>query len=99
MDGAQASIIHNTFPNKQKFKIKPKSCVHQLSCIFCQKQAIDLQHYQIHTRETPFICNICNKEFATVEHLKNHRLKHAEKSEHKCATCNKSFLTKTYLKD
>jgi len=48
-----------------------------------------------------YICNDCNKEFSTKQHLENHsnkKKKCNEKTDYHCIECNKYFNSRYYLK-
>ena len=50
-----------------------------------------------HTRETPFHCSKCDKNYCSYSSLASHLLTHGEKT-HKCDSCPEAFFQKGQLK-
>ena len=56
-----------------------------------------IRHRTIHNREGPFKCDICDKEFATLDYLRAHRKTHWGAEKYKCDMCGKGFTLKSHL--
>ncbi|GJQ78684.1 hypothetical protein Trydic_g2724 [Trypoxylus dichotomus] len=69
----------------------------QLVPIFCEacNRSFLWKYYVIHQRrhvgDIRFKCDICNKTFATMHHLKSHKLIHTEEHLYSCDICGKNF--------
>ena len=70
------------------------------SCCNCNKVMASksklIIHYRSHTKEFPFVCQVCSKSFAERSTLRKHISTHGEKQFH-CDSCGKSFARKDYL--
>ena len=101
------------FPCKQcneVFKTRTESVLHAkkqhpklYKCDFCQtktfksRQLLD-NHLRIHTKETPFQCEICGRQFKQSAHLHGHRITHSVARKETCEFCGKGFAKKSYLR-
>lgn len=69
---------------KYEVKKEKKDCKHLYSCKECGKVCTAehylKMHYITHTKEKPFICEVCNRSFAYIAHYKNHLRVHKTKS-------------------
>ena len=70
-------------------------------CYKCQMSFKDKHllniHIQLHWREKPFKCDLCEKSFFQKSHLEEHKRGHTGEFYH-CEVCDKSFFTKSGLK-
>jgi DNA-directed RNA polymerase subunit RPC12/RpoP len=69
-------------------------------CEFCMKQCtyrsqLD-EHKRIHTKELPYMCEVCGKCFRTMTTLKSHEYVHKLPS-YACQICNKKVRSRFYL--
>ncbi len=49
------------------------------------------RHLRTHSREKPFVCNICNKGYSRISYLKMHLRTHTDEKPIVCEICNKGF--------
>ena len=66
-------------------------------CDFCGESFCDLKkHMLVHTRETPYECNVCSKRFSKLERLKFHEGVHTFLKV-KCSFCDKKLRSQASL--
>ena len=53
------------------------------------------RHYKIHTREKPFVCQICDKTFSQKVNLVRHQATHSDVRNFKCSVCPEGRFFKT----
>lgn len=77
-----------------------------MDCIFCELKLIKhcdaLQHSNHHTKERPYFCRFCAKEFVSRKTLKYHKDTHSAKPaqrKFKCSKCDSSFKRKYTLEN
>nr|CAB3265806.1 ZF(C2H2)-13 zinc finger protein [Phallusia mammillata] len=52
-----------------------------------------------HSDMKPFRCEICGKNFASIQKLNNHCYLHRNEKKHKCTICEKEFAQANCLKN
>ncbi|XP_055548837.1 zinc finger protein 236-like [Wyeomyia smithii] len=72
-------------------------------CTFCEnkvftKLSLLERHFLIHTKQKPFVCNICGKSFNQKSSLKTHSLTHDDIRDFVCLLCGLKFSQKTNLR-
>ncbi|KAI5651930.1 zinc-finger double domain-containing protein [Phthorimaea operculella] len=85
------SRIHN--PEKPK-----------LQCSICFKlfklPSFFELHMREHTKENPFECDLCQKQFGNAEYLLRHKRRvHDKEKSHLCQFCSKQYFSKDKLKE
>ena len=90
---------------ERQFKLKSSLRLHtkrvhlgtKLVCDYCGEKFYDLQkHMLVHTRETPYECQVCSKKFTKLERLKFHEGVHTF-NKVKCKVCNKGLRSQAAL--
>ena len=62
---------------------------------FCQKSYLQTHEFK-HTELSPFVCDVCNKQFNSADRRNLHKKFVHENKNFKCETCEKTtFLRKT----
>ncbi len=51
-----------------------------------------LRHMRLHTKETPYKCDFCDRAFSTQEQRRRHEDSHTGRRGYFCAVCNKCFV-------
>ena len=68
----------------------------QKFCNICEKEFINSNVRRIHERtvhkgEKPYICDICDKRFGKLSHLKIHKRIHTGENPYQCNQCDKTI--------
>jgi uncharacterized Zn-finger protein len=74
--------------------------VNILECEYCKKQFTSVaqlgDHRRIHTKELPFMCEVCGKCYRTMMILNSHKYIH-EPPKYVCQVCNRKFRSMFYF--
>ena len=68
----------------------------KLACDYCGEKFYDLKnHMLVHTKETPYECQVCSKRFTKLARLKLHEVVHTNKF--RCRFCDKKLESQASL--
>ena len=95
---------HTKFETKSELVEHKKTCSFRCSepgCTYTCKTSQHLRtHMLTHTRTTDFRCDLCQRPFKQISHLKRHiRDVHEKIKTHTCPVCKECFARKEALKD
>ena len=73
-----------------------------LTCSACGRvftQSVNLKRHvrRVHTKDSPYTCEICHKCFASTDMLQRHKKTHNKEKVHECSKCGKTFSRKDNL--
>lgn len=57
------------------------------------------QHFRVHTKERPFNCHLCPKDFSAKSNFNEHVKTYRVERPYKCHLCDKCFALNATLKD
>lgn len=91
----------NVVPVKVEVKAKKKNRLRTMyPCKVCAKEFNKYalcNHIRSHTKEKPFICQICKRGFSLSTNLKRHIMTHTGERPYVCNICEKAFIQLTSL--
>ena len=99
LDYKQHLLTHPSFA--QQLEIKLVGPMKEYSCKECGQEFIGFPNYMKHMNSHPSVCHICNKEYRTQKHLKDHMNRlHVEVGTFNCdyEGCHMTFETKSNMR-
>lgn len=76
-------------------RTKNEDPLKSLTCPECNKTLSNFSsfkyHMQLHSEDTPFLCNSCGEGFKTRNAYDGHMITHLESNPNQCNICNKSY--------
>lgn len=84
-----------------KYHLKTHNNIQDYKCPYCEKKFTASTNLSAHikarhTKDKPFSCMICDRQFSTKGHLQKHGLSHEEKK-CLCTVCGKAFYQNSHL--
>lgn len=80
--------------SKKHYPDGPPYICHEKDCNFrAARMGLLIRHFMEHSNERPYVCDICDKSFRTLNQQSCHKKLH-EGRQYVCDVCNKRFTTK-----
>lgn len=100
-EGHEVTLKQKNVANKINIVASPNKTVFQCNLcedkVFAKKSLLE-RHFLVHTKQKPFVCDICGKTFNQRSTLKTHSLVHSKIQEFVCILCGLKFSQKVNLR-
>ncbi|XP_075986515.1 uncharacterized protein LOC142983488 [Anticarsia gemmatalis] len=89
-DCKKCNVSFDTFDELVNHRMSQEHENMRLVCPYCNKSYAALyykKHLTLHTKEAPYMCDVCGKNFIMQGHFARHRLTHFYKLPFECSLC------------